>query len=435
MKVPRSPWTLCALSLAVAVVLMGLTLSGAVPSAKRTAQPGPAVGLWASSPPTSSVASGPQTPGAVPARPGATTTPPHPKRPASAKPVSVAGLRVRGNTIVNGDGAVVRLLGFNSSGAEYACIEGWGIFDGPRSYRTGMPAAAVQKMAAWSGANTVRLPLNEQCWLGLGVKPAYGGAAYRKAVRGYVDRLLKQGFVVVLDLHRTAPAKGVSRKQEQMPDRDHSLTFWRQVAAAYKGDTSVVFDLFNEPWPYAEAGGPRAWKCWRDGGCRLVSQNTGRTYTAAGMNEIVATIRSTGARNILAVGGVHWAEVLDGWLEYQPFDPLHNVIASFHNYSYNRFCKGDACYNTVLAEVAASVPLFAGEVGPDTVDAKCTEKSVGNTGFAKRVLDWLDSHGASYTPWSWNAWHDCYSLISSYSGTPTAIWGKQVKARLAANQQ
>jgi endoglucanase len=99
--------------------------------------------------------------------------------------------------------------------------------------------------------------------------------------------------------------------------------------------------------------------------------------------------------------------VLDGWLEYQPFDPLHNVIASFHNYSYNRFCKNDACYNTVLAEVAASVPLFAGEVGPDTVDAKCTEKSVGHTGFSKRVLDWLDSHGASYTPWSWNAWRDC----------------------------
>ncbi len=38
-------------------------------------------------------------------------------------------LRVRDNHIVNSRGQVVRLIGFNNSGAEYACVEGWGIFD------------------------------------------------------------------------------------------------------------------------------------------------------------------------------------------------------------------------------------------------------------------------------------------------------------------
>ena len=422
MKTSHPPWTFSALPVALAGVLMGLTLCGPVSTAKQQPQPSstarPPDRSADSATPTSA------TSGEVP-----TATPR-----ASGEPVSLAGLRVKGNTIVNKDGVVVRLLGFNSSGAEYACIEGWGIFDGPDSYRTDIPASAVTNMAKWAGANTVRLPLNEQCWLGLGVKPAYGGASYRKAIRRYVNRLVAAGFAVVLDLHRSAPGAGRSRMQEQMPDRDHSLTFWRQVAVAYKADTSVVFDLFNEPWPYNEPGSPRAWQCWRDGGCRLRSQNTGGTYTAAGMSELVAVVRSTGARNILALGGVHWAEVLDGWLEYRPQDPLNNVIASFHNYAYNRFCKDATCYNTVLAEIAASVPLYAGEVGPDTVDSKCTPNSVGNTGFSKRILDWFDDHGASYTPWSWNAWKDCYSLITSYKGTPTAIWGRQVKARLAANK-
>jgi endoglucanase len=347
----------------------------------------------------------------------------------------ITALSVRGNQIVDQDGKAVRLLGFNYSGAEYACIEGWGIFDGPQSQRTHMPESAVERMAAWTGANTVRIPLNEQCWLGLGVKSAYGGASYQKAIRDYVQLLRDHGFVVVLDLHRSAPGQAASNEQEQMPDRDHSLQFWREVAGSYKDDPGVVFDVFNEPWPYNDVSSPRAWQCWRDGGCELTSQNGGQTYIAAGMNELVATIREAGARNVIAVGGIHWAETLDRWLEYRPSDPLQNLVAAFHNYQHNRYCIDETCYDTVLARVAAAVPLYAGELGPDTVDDDCTAHSVGYTGFSKRILDWLDAHGASYTAWSWNAWRDCYSLVSSYSGSPTPIWGREVRARLARNAQ
>jgi hypothetical protein len=345
----------------------------------------------------------------------------------------ITALSVRRNQIVDQDGTPVRLLGFNTSGAEYACIEGWGIFDGPPEWRTRIPPSAVERMAAWEGANTVRLPLNEQCWLGLGVKQAYGGVNYQNAVRDYVRLLRNRGFVVVLDLHRSAPGQARSLNQEQMPDRDHSPEFWRQVASAYKDDTSVVFDVFNEPYPFNEADSPRAWQCWRDGGCELPSQNGGPTYIAAGMNELVATIRATGARNVIAVGGIYWAEVLDRWLEYQPSDPLHNLVASVHSYADNSLCKDARCYDTVLAKVAAAVPLYAGEVGSDTVDQDCTLESVGHTGFSETILDWLDAHGASYTPWAWNAWDDCYSLLSSYDGDPTPIWGRDVKERLARN--
>ena len=359
-----------------------------------------------------------------------------PARAATTTGLHVTGLSVRGNQIVDQDGAPVRMLGFNNSGSEYACIEGWGIFDGPDSVRLRMTSEVVERMAGWKGANTIRIPLNEQCWLGLGVEPAYGGVSYQNAIRDYVRLLRDHGFIVVLDLHRSAPGQALSLEQEQMPDRDHSLTFWREVAGAYRDDTGVVFDAFNEPFPYAEPDTERAWQCWRDGGCQLASRNGGQTYTAAGMAELVDTIRSTGARNVIAVGGIHWAERLDRWLEFQPRDPLGNLIASFHNYAYNPFCIDERCYDTVLAEVVAAVPLYAGEVGPDTtgaMDAECTSESVQHTGFSERILDWLDDHGASYTPWSWNAWDDCYSLISSYQGTPTPIWGEAVKARLARN--
>src|SRR5215218_9190367 len=121
--------------------------------------------------------------------------------PPAAPPHAISGLRVQGNQIVNADGATLRMIGFNSAGTEYACVEGWGIFDGPED-PTRMPESFVRAMTSWRGANTVRVPLNEQCWLGLGVEPAYGGKAYQGAVRAFVDLLTTHGFIVVLDLHR-----------------------------------------------------------------------------------------------------------------------------------------------------------------------------------------------------------------------------------------
>ena len=71
-------------------------------------------------------------------------------------------------------------------------------------------------------------------------------------------------------------------QQQPMPDRDHAPAFWDHVARAYAGNGSVVFELFNEPYPDSNANSEAAWTCWRDGGsCPGVS------YTAAGMQELV----------------------------------------------------------------------------------------------------------------------------------------------------
>src|SRR2546426_9476568 len=86
-------------------------------------------------------------------------------------------LHVSGIQIVDQSGTPIQLDGVNRSGTEYACAQGWGIFDGPND------AASIAAMAAWH----VRVPLNEDCWLGInGVNQAYGGRNYRKAIRDYV---------------------------------------------------------------------------------------------------------------------------------------------------------------------------------------------------------------------------------------------------------
>src|SRR3989442_7507990 len=87
--------------------------------------------------------------------------------PVTPPPTGAPTVRARGNALVDAAGRRVRLRGVNRSGTEYACAQGWGIFDGPSD------SASVQAIASWK-ANAVRVPLNEPGWLGFNrVRPAH----------------------------------------------------------------------------------------------------------------------------------------------------------------------------------------------------------------------------------------------------------------------
>lgn len=358
----------------------------------------------------------------------------NPQRPAPGQEL----LSVRGNQIVNARGQVVRLIGFNNSGAEYACSEGWGIFDTPDGR---MSPGIVAAMATWAGANTVRVPVNEQCWLGLpGIKPAYSGVNYRRAIENYVSLLNARGFAVILDLAGTAPGTSMPTNQEEMPDQ-HSVAFWQSAAGAFRGNALVLFDIFNEPWPDNNSDTPAAWACWRDGGCTLTSQNGGQRYQAVGMSQLVNAVRAVGARNIIIAEGIQYAEAVDQWLKYAPIDPDRNLIASVHVYSFND-CSNLACYNGAMKQVTARVPLLIGEFGPDLtvpytpkLDTSCPSRDVGHTNFDATLLSWAFKNNVSWTAWSWNPWHDCWSLVQKFSGAPTVPFGAIIKSALESQRQ
>lgn len=295
-------------------------------------------------------------------------------------------LQVAGNRLVAG-GKPVRLLGVDRSGAEYACIQGWGFFDGP------VDDASIAAMRSW-GIDAVRVPLNEDCWLGLHAKPQYAGAAYRAQVAAYVARLHRAGLYVILDLHWNAPGGGVATGQQPLLDRDHSPAFWRSVARVFRSDRALVLDLYNEPHGVS-------WRCWRDG-----------CGAWAGMQQAVDAVRAAGGTQPLMLGGLAWSNDLSQWLRFRPRDPLHRLVASFHVYDFNA-CASAACWQRTVAPVARVVPVVTGELGEDD----CA------SGFVDRYMRWADAHGISYLGWTWDTW-DCRSgpaLIGSYDGTPTAF--------------
>jgi endoglucanase len=338
--------------------------------------------------------------------------------PAAPTPSAIAStapqLHVSGNRLVDAGGDTVVLHGMDRSGTEYECVQGKGIFDGPSDQ------ASITAMKSWGPVNAVRLPLNEACWNGESyVDAAYSGTAYRQAIADYVRLLNANGIVAILDLQWTdgaytgnssacSSARAVCMKP--MPDAAEALPFWTSVARTFGGDDAVVFDLFNEPYAARATGAAASgWTCWLDGGTCA-----GIGYRVAGMRQMVDAVRSTGANNVLMLGGEDYANDLTGWLRYEPPDPDGELVASWHSYNFDR-CDSESCWSAEVAPVIAKVPVVPGEIGENDCAGSYIDALTG----------WLEREGTGFLAWAWDDWTDgCSSgpaLITDYSGAPTAF--------------
>jgi endoglucanase len=352
-------------------------------------------------------------------------------------PLSIA---ISGNHFVNGAGQTVQLVGVDVPSSEYACIQGWG-------YSSGDDATLAGQIAAW-GVNVVRIPLNEDCWLGINGEPddtsdPLTAAGYQFAIEAFVSDLNADGIYAILDLHWSAPGAYVADEQEPMPD-SNSLSFWESVAGLFKDNPAVIFDAFNEPFSPAEnyadeSAYPVSWSCWLNGGCpvTLIRNNSDPgaspvTYAAVGMQQLIDAIRGTGATQPIIVGGLQYAEDLSGWLgEYEPTDTLKTpqLAASFHNYEGDGICDDVSCWNSTIAPIAAKVPVVTGEFAQD-------ECPSGTDNFDDTYMSWADQHGVSYLGWGWfllTGAADCnnYYLVDA-NGAPQAPNGTSVYAHLQA---
>jgi len=295
-----------------------------------------------------------------------------------------------------------------------------------------MDQASITAMRTWK-VRAVRVPLNEECWLGTSSVPAGGtkGAAYIAGVQAYVNLLVSNGITPILEMHWSSgvytgnsrgscpdPNSAVAACQKPMPDAALAPSFWTGVANTFKSNNAVVFDLFNEPFPERATGNETTgWTCWRDGGTCA-----GIPYQVAGFQSLVNAVRATGSTNIIMIGGLAFSNDLTQWLQFKPTDPTGNLVAFAHIYNFNT-CSTTACFDSQLAPVAASVPLSLTEIGEND----CAHGTIDT------VMNWADAHGVGYLGWTWNADFDCANgpgLISDYNGTATNF-GIGLKNRLA----
>jgi hypothetical protein len=377
----------------------------------------------------------------------------------------------------------MRIFAVHFGTSEYTCVEP--LYDRQRQNVFEIPTsdAVLAAITTWH-VNAIRIPLNEQCWLGVnpvirhgppnyGITPLTGAAArragakegrtYRSAIAAVVNRAHRHGMAAILDLHWSAAGGAIAWNQWPLPDRDHSIRFWRSVATQFKNDRSVAFEIFNEPFmqSYPSDRLTLTWKCLRDG-CRIPNacadcggrqdnaSNPGirycgarcptedsplGTYVSAGTQQIVDTIRATGARQPILVPGRDYTNDLGQWLRYEPRDPLHpaQIAATFHSYQGLR-CDTVACWNSEVAPVAKRVPVVSTEFGGDTSNQK--DPCTGVVAYDDMFMDWADGAGVSLGAFSWDndyspydnaqAPNCVYSMLASWDGTPRYGQGQAI---------
>jgi len=336
------------------------------------------------------------------------------------------------------DGAPVMLRGVSRSGTEYQCVRGLGIFDGPDT------EVSIQAIASWK-INAVRVPLNESCWLSINGAPTWAsGNMYKSAIQHYVTLLHKYDIFPILELHWAAPGAKLANEQIPMPDADHAIDFWKDVALTFKDDLGVIFELYNEPFPSENSDSDAAWECWKNGclsdtwayvpGDAGASVRQKASYQSIGFSQLVAAVRetegvNTTAHHVILLGGVQYSNSLTQWSKYKPDDPANNLGAAWHIYNFNR-CSYAGCFDVMTATINTAIVVT--EFGQDDCH--------GN--LVSEWMRWFDTHTAGYLAWAWDADHECraasdqapnpWPLISNYDGTPSLGLGQTVHDHFAA---
>jgi hypothetical protein len=340
---------------------------------------------------------------------------------ASAAPIApLTGLRVSGNHLVNGAGTIVDLQGVNRSGTEYACVQGWGIFDGPSD------AASVKAIAGWD-SNVVRIPLNEDCWLNInGIDSAYAGVNYQNAIVAYVNLLHSYGMYAELSLMWGAPGTYQATYQPAGPDEDHSPAMWTSMATVFKSDPNVIL----APWGETTTG----WKCFMQRGCdnEATYGPKNQFYQTASMQQAVDAMRAAGYTGVISIPCIDYANACgvlqpgqgayDGstWLKSRPTDSANQMIAEAHVYGLNA-CDTTVCFDSSMKPITKVVPMIFGETGETYNASDCT------SAYISTFMKWADENSVGYEAWTWDTWGGCGVLISDYNGTASSAWARWVK--------
>lgn len=331
--------------------------------------------------------------------------------------------------------------GINLMSGEYACVGtrddgdglGYGFFD---HLSVGVSHTELATTLKQWNVQTVRLPMNEHCWLGGAefgyIRPEFRGAAYRAEVTELMDALHAQGIRTWLEMHWSNERGSMAVGQTLLPDTDYAEAFWSSVASTYRdrGDL-VMYGPFNEPRAVS-SDATTAWRCWRDG-CAA----GGRDYV--GMQALVDAIRSTGSDQYIALGGLNFANDVTRWLDFVPDDAENRLLVDFHAYDFNPClvaCFGpqleaiqDAGYGVVLGEFGQGVRLG---------ESRC------RADYPNQVMDWAESAGVPFLGWTFNAaqgqqscrdggtaelYDGNISLVTSWSGDATEF-GAALRSRL-----
>ena len=255
----------------------------------------------------------------------------------------------------------------------------------------------VANMHSW-GTNVIRISMNADYWNNSLDETVAG--SYRQIIDALVYLAAKYDMVIILDYHWSSSA---AQQQKMAPkgNNEASLAFWTSVANKYKDFGHVLFELYNEPYglSYSE---------WLHG-----------NDSYYGMQDLYDTVRATGARNVVIVGGLDYAYYLgfisdakncgseDCYVKDagQANGYAYNIMYDSHPYTH----KGEAGYtvdgkpadfSTNFAGITGKYPLIWTEFGDSQSSSYDGATPYYPISYQEK-LDEINQIGVHYSAWAW----------------------------------
>ena len=319
-------------------------------------------------------------------------------------------IRVVGNKILDSAGAEIWLQGLNIPSLEWS-VGGEQVLK-----------STVVAIEEWK-SNVIRIPVKDEYWFG--ESQADGGKSYRELVDQMITLAANRGAYVVLDLHRYRAPK------------PEYLRFWKDAAARYKDHPALVFDLMNEPHG-------TTWEVWKNGGfvgekkdldqaafLSAEEKAQAQGFESPGMQAMLDTVRSTGAKNVVLVGGLDYAYQLDGILKGFALEDKdgNGIIYASHVYPWKRG------WQKHFLDAAEKYPVLLGEVGADAKKMEFMPAEIQEDAetWAPEMLGLIQKHKLHWTGWCFHP-KSTPRMILDWDYTPSPFWGRLAKDALAGKQ-
>jgi hypothetical protein len=208
---------------------------------------------------------------------------------------SSQGLAVQGNRITK-DGKTYIAKGFNSVGrlAPTWCSKGLS-----KTARDNFGQPMFDKMKQTWKADAIRFQVSQT---GLDPQQRSDTTAYIDHIKYGVNLAQQNGMVVILSMQDQSLSCGYAHA---LPSSE-TVRAWQNLATHFKDNKYVMFEIFNEPQSQTSDAD---WNQWRNGGSSPTTNNPeisgGTTYNVVGHQQVLETIRATGAKNIIIADGAN----------------------------------------------------------------------------------------------------------------------------------
>jgi endoglucanase len=231
-----------------------------------------------------------------------------------------------------------------------------------------------------------------------------------------LDQTVKQanqaGLYVILNLHDDDQAGSPYGSGADAP-KPESIAFWKKFAAHYKSYPKVIFDAYNEPH-YLDG------KQWLNGGGKQKG-STGKSTQIVGMQALVNAIRSTGAKQIIVIGGLRYPIAYAK--KYNVAYHIKDANIVYTKHPYHQVSEGTpTTWNEAWGYFKGKYPLYAGEWAllPNTkIPVQCKGATMQNANQkVNNFLQYMDQNHISWTAWQFDISHLVMNLTTF---TPTSL--------------